>query len=194
VEIKPEQELIMEMVRLEEEISARKKLLKDLRRKLPRQEIDDYTFLGTDNTTVRLSELFGKHNELMVIHNMGKKCSYCTLWADGFNGIIDHLENKAGFVVISPDDPETQSQFAKSRSWRFKIYSSKGSSFTGDMGFQVGDKDYLPGVSTFFKDDAGKIYRVARDNFGPGDNYCGLWHLFDLLPDGIDSWHPRLSY
>lgn len=187
-------DLSQEIARLEEEISHKKKLLMETRRRLPRREITDYIFSGPDGKVVRLSEMFGSHSELIIIHNMGKGCPYCTLWADGFNGIVNHLENRAGFAVISPDDPKIQREFAVTRGWHFQLYSGKGSSFTLDMGFQTGDKEYMPGVSSFFKDSSGKIYQIARTNFGPGDDFCSAWHLFDLLPGGSDDWRPKFEY
>ncbi|MBD3168869.1 MAG: DUF899 domain-containing protein [candidate division Zixibacteria bacterium] len=178
---------------LEDKLMEAKKQLVELRRTLPRQEIDDYQFIDGGNNPVKLSELFGSHKELILIHNMGKNCAYCTLWADEFNGMIDHLENRAGFVVVSSDSPEEQKEFAQSRGWRFKMVSALNSSFTKDMGFET-DGKYLPGVSTFIKEANGKIYRAAYDTFGPGDNYCGIWHLFELLPEGPGEWSPRFKY
>ena len=64
------------------------------------EEVADYDF-ATPQGTVSLSALFGDKPDLIVIHNMGASCAYCTLWADGFNGVYDHLANRAGFVVSS---------------------------------------------------------------------------------------------
>ena len=89
-------------------------------------------------------DLFGDKNELFVVHNMGKSCSYCTMWADGFNGIYHHLIDQASFVVASPDTPETQENFAAERNGDFP-YFIKESSFTEDLGFQKG-KSMLPGL------------------------------------------------
>ncbi|MBO1912577.1 DUF899 family protein, partial [Microvirga sp. 3-52] len=113
----------------------------------------------------------------------GKSCSYCTMWADGFNGIYHHLIDQASFVVASPDAPEVQENFAAERKWRFPMISVKESLFTKELGFQKG-KSMLPGVSTFRKDDQGLIYLHAQAPFGPGDDYCVTWSLFDLLPSG----------
>lgn len=179
---------------LENEISTARKELSGLKRDLPKEEVHDYTFAGQDGSEIRLSDLFGKHNELIVIHNMGKGCAYCTLWADGFNGVLNHLENRAGFVVISPDDPETQRTFAEDRRWKFKMVSGKGVSFTANMGYETDKGQYKPGFSTFHKESDGKIYRTGSDLFGPGDVYCGIWHLFDLLPKGINDWQPKFAY
>ena len=71
------------------------------------EEVPDYVFANADGA-VRLSELFTDKPDLIVIHNMGASCRHCTLWADGFNGIYDHLANRAPFVVSSPDAPDTQ--------------------------------------------------------------------------------------
>lgn len=179
---------------LEDEILEKKKKLAELRRSLPRQEVQDYVLMGSDGSQARLSEMFGPHNEMVLIHNMGKGCVYCTLWADGFNGVVHHLENRAAFVVVSPDEPEVQRKFAESRGWIFKMYSGRGNSFIKDMGFATADNKYKPGVSTFMKDEKGGIYRVASAIFGPGDDYCGVWHLFDLLPGGREEWKPKFNY
>ena len=76
--------------------------------KLKQQEVKDYEFLDFNNKKIKLSELFGKKKDLIIIHNMGTACAYCTMWADGFNGVHKHLENRAGFVVVSNDKPELQ--------------------------------------------------------------------------------------
>ena len=89
------------------------------------EEAKDCVFKDWDNKTVKLSSLFGNKGDLILIHNMGKNCPMCTMWADGFNGVLQHLEDKAAFVVVSPDGPRTQKNFAKSRGWKFKMLSAE---------------------------------------------------------------------
>ena len=178
---------------LQREIYNKKKELAELRKRVPREEVADYYLNSHDSTVKTLSSLFGDHDELVLIHNMGKGCPYCTLWADGFNGVIQHLENRASFVVVTPDPPEIQKAFAASRGWKFRMLSAHGSEFTRDMGYQTSDGHNLPGVSTFFKDKDGKLYRIAHTEFGPGDDFCSVWHLFDLLPGDYD-WNPKFQY
>jgi predicted dithiol-disulfide oxidoreductase (DUF899 family) len=179
--------------RLEAEAEAALQRLAEFRMRLPEQQIQDYMLIGPDEDPVSLSALFGGRDELILIHNMGRWCSYCTLWADGFNGVLPHLEDRAAFVVVSPDSPEEQTEFARSRGWRFRMVSSKGSRFTEEMGFLI-DGSHWPGYSTFRRADDGAVYRTAKAFFGPGDPYCGVWHLFALLPRGVNDWEPRLSY
>lgn len=181
------------IAKLREELIQKREEINALRKQVPAQKVEDYTFSGPDNNPVKLSELFGSSGELMVIHNMGKSCRYCTMWADGINGIADHLANRIPFVVISPDDPRTQEEFAHSRGWKFKMVSNKGTTFKKDMGFEGDDAEPWPGVSVFIKKADG-IYHYAKDSFGPGDDYCATWHFLDLLPDGANEWGPKYSY
>ncbi|MBP1081918.1 MULTISPECIES: DUF899 family protein [Bacillus] len=179
---------------LEQELMKKKKDLANLRTSLPNLEVENYIFKDENGKDVSLLSLFQEKDELILIHNMGKSCSYCTMWADGFNGVLPHLNNKASFVVASPNDYETQSQFAKERGWTFKMVSTKDSTFTKDMGFQSEDGSFYPGVSVFVKNHNGQISRHAKAPFGPGDDYCIVWPLFDLLPSGSEDWHPKKAY
>jgi predicted dithiol-disulfide oxidoreductase (DUF899 family) len=126
--------------------------------------------------------MFGDKKDLIVIHNMGKSCGYCTMWADGFIGVYKHIERKAAFVLVSPDAPEIQKSFAADRGWGFKMYSAAGTQFIKDMGYVTDAGSYWPGASVFHKDDNGKITRITKTFFGPGDNFCSVWHFYDMLP------------
>ncbi|MCI0448550.1 MAG: DUF899 family protein [Chlorobi bacterium] len=168
--------------KLEEEIqSARRKMIK-LHSKQARMDVQDYVFKDKNGNDVKLSETFGDKENLVLIHNMGKFCSYCTLWADGFNGVTYFVETKAAFALVSPDPPDVQKQFAEERGWKFNMYSAYDSTFISDMGYKTETGSYWPGVSVFHKDGDGNITRVAKDYFGPGDFYSSPWHFFDLLP------------
>ena len=183
-----------EIAKLEKELLEKKKKLVELKQKLPEQEVKNYSFKTWDGGAITLADMFGDKDELILIHNMGKRCPYCTLWADGYNGLTQHLENRAAFVVTSPDDPDIQKKFAESRGWKFKMYSVHESSFPKDMRFQGDKDDYWPGVSTFHKDAKGKIYRKAWAYFGPGDDFCAVWPMLDLLPTGPNKWEPKYKY
>ncbi len=152
------------------------------------EPVRDYGLAGSAGP-VRLSELFGHKPDLIVIHNMGRTCPSCTLWADGYNGLYPHLADRAAFVVVSPDPPDVQRAFAASRGWRFPMVSHADTSFAADMGYRAQNGGWLPGVSVFRK-DAARIVRVADTKEHPGDDFCPLWHLFDMLPGGAAAGNP----
>jgi predicted dithiol-disulfide oxidoreductase (DUF899 family) len=175
-----------------EQIATLRKKMRDVQAAIEPEEVKDYTFKRAEGSTVRLSELFGNKLDLFVIHNMGQSCPYCTLWADGFNGAYDHLSNRAAFVVASPDPPEKQRQFAQSRHWKFPMVSHEGTSFAEDMGYRSEGR-FMPGVSVFRR-DGGRILRVSDAPFSPGDDFCAVWHFFDLIPEGTAGWQPKYKY
>lgn len=175
-----------ELMEIENQIETFRKRKIELNSILAAMDVKDYTFKDREGRDIRLSELFGDKNYLILIHNMGKACSYCTMWADGFKDTYKQIEKKASFVLVSPDAPEVHKEFAESRDWGYRSYSAFGTDFIFDMGYDFikdGKHNYWPGVSVFEKKEDGKIVRVAKDIFGPGDFYCNIWHFIDLLPN-----------
>ncbi|MFN8308513.1 MAG: DUF899 family protein [Chitinophagales bacterium] len=182
-----------EIASLQDEIRQKQKEIIALRKKAEPEQIADYELKTPSGEKVLLSSLFDERNELLVIHNMGKACTYCTLWADELNGITLPLADRAPFVLVSPDAPATQQAFANSRNWKFPMLSAEGSSFIRDLGFYKDADGYYPGVSALIREN-GKIHRVAYDYFGPGDAYAGIWHYIDLLPARVNGWQPKYDY
>ena len=178
---------------LEKKIFGLKKRLSALRLKGKPRAVPDYEFRRHDGRPMRLSQAFGKHGDLVVVHNMGTGCPYCTLWADGFVSLLPHLQDRAGFLVVSQDPPAKQKAFAKSRGWTFPMASSGGTTFFLDMDFADRKGNVCPGFTTFRKNGK-RIERVASRYFGPGDDFCSVWHFFDLLAGGAKDWHPKFKY
>ena len=181
---------------IQEEITNQRKKVIELRQQRQPEPISNYTFTNRAGESVTLEELFGDSDELLIIHNMGKSCVYCTMWADGFKGISDHLQNRMPFVLVSPDEPEIHKEFAEGRDWNYQTVSANESTFIKDLGFEQ-EKDgktwYWPGCSALIKNEEG-IFRVAKDYFGPGDAYNAAWHFIDLFPKGVDGWQPKYKY
>ncbi|HXA37330.1 MAG TPA: DUF899 family protein [Steroidobacteraceae bacterium] len=182
-----------------EKMLAYRRQIADIRRKMrdaqasiEPQTVADYEFKTSDGTA-RLSELFGDHKDLLVVHNMGTSCPSCTMWADGYNGVHHHVISRTAFVVSSPDIPAVQRKFAEARGWKFRMVSHAGTSFAEDMGYRSDRGGWLPGISAFQR-SAQKILRVSDARWSPGDDFCTVWHFFDLLPEGAAGWSPKLSY
>ncbi len=178
---------------LEKEMTNSRIKLEKLRRQMNSDKLKDYRLKDLDGNSVSLSSLFGDKNDLILVHNMGKGCSYCTMWADGFIGIKDHLGDRASFVMVSHDKPEIAKEFTSGRDWTFRILSNDDK-FNFDMGFETDDGSPHPGISTFHKNDEGEIHRISQAPFGPGDDFCSVWHMLDMLKDGPNDWNPKYSY
>lgn len=182
-----------ELQQIAQQIFELQKKRRELFEQSEGEVVENYIFRTADGDPIHLSDLFGDKNDLILVHNMGKECSYCTLWADGFNGLNQHLADRAGFVVGSPNEPEDMKRFAESRHWRFKMVSVD-KQFASDMGMYNENDGFWPGVSTFKKLPDGTIKRMNWSFLGPGDPFCSLWHLFDMIPEGDNGWEPKYRY
>lgn len=165
--------------------------MKELYKNLPEEQLHDYELKTLDGHGIFLSELFADHDEMLLIHNMGPQCPYCTLWADGFRSMKPYYESRCAFVLETDIAPSELKEFAATRKWDFKTVSSAETNLKSDLGFKT-DRGNLPGVSSLFKKD-GKIFRHGTSPFGPGDSFCPPWHFFDLLKYSEKEWHPNYN-
>ena len=177
-----------EIDQLTQQIAELKVKLSDLQSQVEPEKVSNYTF-ATGET---LLDLFGGREELIIVHNMGQTCPYCTLWADGLNGLHDHFVNRAAFVVVSPDSPDVQAKNSRERGWKFRMASDASKEFTSAMGFWNSEDGWWPGMSAF-KRSGDEIVRTGTTIFGPGDDFCSVWPAFDLL-GGDKSWEPKTKY
>jgi predicted dithiol-disulfide oxidoreductase (DUF899 family) len=188
----PYRETTEKLAAYRREITALRDKMRALQQNVEPEEVDDYRLTGAAGP-VRLSELFDGKDTLIAIHNMGRSCPACTMWADGYNGLVPHLENRVAFIVTSPDDPATQAEFARSRGWRFRMVSHQGTDFAADMGYRAPEGGWLPGISVF-RNEGGRIMRVSDQRLGPGDDFCAVYHFLDMTPEGRDGWRPKFHY
>ena len=188
--------------RLKDEISAE-------RRALPWVPLEtDYTF-ETESGPMPFEALFGAARQLVVYHfmfgaNWETGCKSCSFWADSFNGIAPHLENRdIGFVVVSRAPLAKLLPFKRRMGWDFPWVSSANSTFNADFGvgfapdrapnspvtYNYNDAAVFPvdeahGTSVFARDDGGQIYHTYS-TYGRGlDVTNAAYAYMDLTPKG----------
>lgn len=180
-----------EAEKLEYEIMKKAQQLAALRRKEGDVEVSDYAFT-TLNGETSLSNLFAGRDRLLMIHNMGQGCRYCTLWADGINGVLDHLEDAMAVALVSKDAPETQRKMALDRGWKFRLASHEGGAYMSEQCEMAGYSN-CPGAAIYEMKD-GTIVRRGRTAFGPGDLYSPVWHFLALAGLSESDWTPQFHY
>jgi predicted dithiol-disulfide oxidoreductase (DUF899 family) len=207
----------------EEWIAARQRLLakeKDFlrlrdqlcqeRRELPWERVHKpYTFEGT-NGGQTLGDLFEGRSQLIVYHFMfapewDAGCPGCSFWADSFNDVITHLNQRdVSFVAASRAPLHKLQAFAARMNWSFKWVSSADSDFNFDykVSFRPADiargtavynykpheraRTDMPGFSVFFRDGAEIYYTYST--FARGlDSMNAAYQLLDLVPKGRDE-------
>ncbi len=176
---------------VEHEIFTLTAKLNDLRKQAPATKVSNYTFSTLDGETTLL-DMFGERERLLVIHNMGQGCRYCTLWADGFNGFVPHLESAMSVFLVSKDPPEVQRRFANDRGWRFNLASHGGGEYILEQTVTEGQRN-SPGAVVYER-VGDEIFRKNDCEFGPGDLYCSMWGLLGLAGLGEDDWTPQYKY
>lgn len=183
-----------EIVQLEQQIFELTTKLNELRKSNSGEVVTNYVF-DTQAGETNLVELFGDHDRLLAIHNMGQACRYCTLWADGLNGFLPHLESTMAVVLVSKDSPETQRTFANSRGWRFRLASHGGGDYAREqtVATVAEGSTNMPGAVVYERkgDD---IVRKNAVVFGPGDLYCSIWNILALAGLSEDNWTPQFNY
>jgi predicted dithiol-disulfide oxidoreductase (DUF899 family) len=126
----------------------------------------------------------------------------CTLWADGYDGAIPHLEQHVNFAVVVAGDLAGIRSHARSRGWRnLRLVSSSGTSFKRDFGSEDEDGGQTPGVSVFTLGDSGDVRHfytggalMGPEHFRGMDLLSPVWNFLDLTPAGRGDWFPSLSY
>jgi len=176
---------------IEQQIYALNTRLTELRRASEATQVPNYTF-QTMEGEVTLLELFGEHDKLLMIHNMGQGCRYCMLWADGFNGFLPHLESTLSVALVSKDAPDVQRRFANSRGWRFRLASHGGGAYIQEQTVTEGGSN-SPGAVVYER-VGDEIFRKNSSEFGPGDIYCSMWSLLGLAGMGEEDWTPQYNY
>jgi len=201
----------IELLKKEKEFTVLRDQLSQERRDLPWVQVNkEYVFDGP-NGKQSLSELFDGRSQLIVYHLMydpawDAACQSCSFWADNFNEIIVHLNQRdVTMIAISKASYSKIDAYKKRMGWDFKWVSSFDTDFNRDYyvsftseelekkeGFynftiQNPSISELPGVSVFYKDPSGKIFHTYSAYARGIDILNNTYNYLDLVPKGRDE-------
>jgi len=199
---------------LVEEIELRRHIerVSEQRRALPLGGVipEDYLFTG-ENGRVRLSEMFGKHDTLVVFNFMygpqrERPCPMCTSTLAAWDGEVPDIEQRVAFAMVAKSPIERLVAYKKDRGFRhLKLYSSAGNNFNRDYHADGPNGEDEPAFNVFTRRN-GKIHHfyggeMTDSTADPGQDPRGapdfmpLWTLLDMTPEGRGTdWYPKLSY
>jgi predicted dithiol-disulfide oxidoreductase (DUF899 family) len=199
-----------ELLRKEKEFTRLRDELSRARMKLPWEEVTkDYVFVGPQERQT-LAQLFGGRKQLIIYHFMfgsewKEGCPSCSLLADHFDGAAVHLANRdVTFAAVSRAPYPKIAEFKSRMGWRFHWVSSDGSDFNRDYhvsfpkeevasgkltyNYNDGAFDYpseeLPGLSAFYKNEAGKVFHTYSAYARGLDILIGAYNFLDVAPLG----------
>jgi predicted dithiol-disulfide oxidoreductase (DUF899 family) len=188
----------------EAEIDLRDRIerVAELRRNLPPGPVvPDYTFVENDSR-VHLSELFAHDKPYLILYHLmywaddNDFCPMCSLWIDGFNGIVPHVTQRANFVVASRAPFDTLKAWGARREWnRVRLLSDDGPAFARDIDAEdaEGNPDSTVVVLAKDGDRIRHVYTahpMLEERERGIDLLSPIWHLFDLMPSGRGDWYP----
>ena len=172
-----------------QQIAELRQRMRDAQASVEPEPVREYEFTSVEGRE-RLSQLFGDKRDLFVIHNMGRSCPALHALGGWVQRYLSAHRRSRGLCRHQPRLARRAACFAAGRGWRFPMVSHQGTSFAADMGYRSETGGWLPGVSVFRR-DGNRILRVADTGFEPSDDFCAVWHLFDLLPEGADGWRAK---
>jgi predicted dithiol-disulfide oxidoreductase (DUF899 family) len=195
----------------EKEFTILRDQLNQKRRDLPWVQVDkEYVFDGPTGKQT-LSELFDGRSQLIVYHFMydpswNAGCPSCSFWADNFDGICIHLNQRdVTMIAVSRAPYNKIDAYKKRMGWKFKWVSSYNTDFNYDYHISFTSKEldknkafynYIPqvnpgtereGVSIFYKNSSGKIFHTYSTYARGIDILNTTYNYLDLVPKGRDE-------
>jgi len=181
------------------------------RRALPWVRIEKRYVFDTRDGERTLAQLFDGRRQLLVQHFMfgpgwEQGCPSCSFMADHSDGMNVHLAHRdVTFLAISRAPLAEVERFRRRMGWQFKWVSSFGSDFNHDFhvsftpeerakgevyynyGMQPFESEELPGISVFYKNDAGEVFHTYSTYRRGVEVMMGTYNMLDLTPKGRDE-------
>jgi predicted dithiol-disulfide oxidoreductase (DUF899 family) len=170
----------------------------------------DYRFEGLSGTE-SLADLFAGRSQLIVYHFMfapdwDAGCKHCSFWADSFDPIVVHLQQRDTTLVAVSRAPYAKlAAYRRRMGWQFRWVSSGQNDFNFDyqvsfspaelaskrVYYNYATQDAGPtdreGVSVFFRDESGHIFHTYSSYARGIDILNTAYHYLDLVPKGRDE-------
>jgi predicted dithiol-disulfide oxidoreductase (DUF899 family) len=197
-----------ELLKAEKELTRHHDKVARDRLALPWVRIDkDYVFDTLDGPR-SLADLFDGRSQLLVQHFMlapgwQQGCKSCSFMADHTDGMNMHLAHHDVTMLAVSRAPLAEIERYRTRmGWQFRWVSSFGNDFnydfrvsftpeqvaTGKIDYNFGESDdaeeELPGISAFYKNEAGEIFRTYSTYFRGVEVMMGTYNMLDLAPKG----------
>ena len=195
----------------EKQFTHERDQLSAARRALPWVQVTERYEFERTRGKASLADLFDGKRQLIVYHFMfapdwSAGCPGCSFWADNFNGVIAHLNQRdVSFVAVSRAPYSKLAEYEKRLGWSFKWLSSGQTSFNFDFQAsftpeEVANKDALfnyvrqnprttdrEGASVFCKDADGRIFHTYSTYARGLDLLNTAYNWVDLVPKGRDE-------
>lgn len=199
----------------EKEFTRLRDQLSQQRRDLPWERVEkEYVFDGPDGRQ-SLAELFDGRSQLIIYHFMfgpdwEAGCPHCSFWADNFDPIIIHLNQRdTAMIAVSRAPYQKLAAYKRRMGWQFKWVSSLGTDFNFDYQASftaeaLAQKDAFynftrqdacsserEGLSVFFRSADGDVFHTYSTYARGIDIINTGYNVLDMTPKGRDEGDRR---
>jgi predicted dithiol-disulfide oxidoreductase (DUF899 family) len=198
---------------LEEEkaLTRAREALAERRRALPWIKIENAYEFFSESGKCSLGDLFQGKSQLIVQHFMfgpdwAEGCPSCSYMADSYGQMSHHLSARdVAFVAVSRAPLDRLLAYRDRMGWQFQWVSSLESGFNFDFNVSFDDSavkkgetiynyrpstfpsEEAPGVSVFFKDEAGTVFHTYSSYARGLDDFIMTYRFLDIVPKGRDE-------
>lgn len=199
-----------DLLKKEKEATRLRDRLNAERLALPWVKVDKAYVFDTPDGRKTLADLFDGRSQLVVYHFMlgpgwEAGCPGCSFLSDHLDATLPHLNHHdVTLTAVSRAPLPEIAVYQKRMGWSFPWVSSAGSDFnfdyhvsfsqedlagdTLDYNFTTIDRskghDELPGLSAFYRDEAGTVYHTYS-SYGRGpEDLIGTYMILDRAPKG----------
>ena len=187
------------------------------RRELPWVRVEKPYVFEAPGGLQTLADLFDSCSQLVIQHFMfapewSQGCVGCSFQADHVDAAFLHLKHHdVAFAAVSRASVEQIEAFRQRMGWRFHWVSSARNEFNFDfdVSFRPADLasgpvqfnfepreidcEEMPGVSVFYKDTDGSVYRTYSA-YGRGvEQLVGAYNYLDMTPKGRNETGPAFD-
>lgn len=197
-----------ELLDAEKELTRLRDAVNQKRLALPWVRVEKEYVFDTVEGPRTLADLFDGRSQLLVQHFMfppgwRQGCKSCSYMADHIDGMNKHLaHHDVTFVAVSRTTLTEIEAFRARMGWDFAWVSSHDNTFnvdfrvsftpeevaTGhiDYNFGVWDRtgEEWPGISAFYKDDEGSVFRTYSTYGRSVEIMMGTYAMLDIAPKG----------
>src|SRR5258708_25451105 len=145
----------LKLLQAEKGLTRRREELALQGQKLPWVGVDKAYRFEIDEGSATLADLFRGRSQLLVYHLMfgpeyNAACPSCSAIADGFNGIVVHLENHdVAMTAISRAPLQKLQAFKRRMGWTFPWASSDVSDFNFDFNVSLTEEQQRAGGTEY---------------------------------------------
>lgn len=142
----------LELLGAEKELTRQSDEVAQRRQALPWVRVDKSYRFDTGRGSASLADLFGGRSQLLVYHFMfgpdyTAGCPSCSSIADGFNGVVAHLENHdVAFTAVSRAPLAKLQAYQQRMGWSFPWASSLGQDFNFDFNVSLTEQQQRDGT------------------------------------------------